>query len=59
MFKVQNVKTKKFAKDAITGKVKFFDTHDAAQKWADSSERYSNIGATAFNSTRPSKYTVV
>lgn len=59
MFKVQNSKTKKFVKDAITGKIKLFGTMKEAEASAKSSEYYSNVKATAWNSIRAAKYIVV
>lgn len=59
MFKVQNVRTKKFLKDAITTKVIQFSTKEEAQLMANSSEYYSKTDATAFNNIRSSKYIVV
>lgn len=59
MFKVQNTKTKKFLKDAVSGKVWLFDSIEAATMNCKSAEYYSTMNASAFNSVRAAKYIVV
>jgi hypothetical protein len=55
---IKNAKTGKTVKDAISGKQIQFETEQDARTFADSMERNSVLGATAFNSTRPTKYVV-
>ena len=59
MFKVQNAKTGKFVKDACAGKVFQFSTKEAAEKFASSMMVNSINGATAWNTTRATKFVVV
>lgn len=59
MYQVQNTKTGKFLKDAITCKPHQFADIEHAQKWADDAHRNSVLNATAWNSTRPTKYAVI
>jgi hypothetical protein len=59
MFKVQDVKTKKFMKNKIDMKEMIFLTASHAQKWADTATENSYKDATAWNSVRPTKFVVV
>ena len=59
MYQVINTKNKKPVRDAISCKPRTFETHESAQHLADSMTRDSRLYGTAWNSVRPTKYTVV
>ena len=59
MFKIKNCRNGKFIRDAITGKIRAFETAESAQYLADSLRRSSVLDATAWNSVRPSNYEVL
>jgi hypothetical protein len=58
-YQLKNATNGKTVKDAISGKPKVFDDLETAQHWASNLERRSRLDATAWNSTRPSKYEVI
>ena len=58
-FKVKNLRTGKFLRDAITKKDAVFQDQEHAQKIADNSERDSHLDAKATNNVRLSKFAVV
>lgn len=59
MFKIQNSKSGKIVRDAITCRPRLFETEEQARYLADCLERNSTDRATAWNSIRTTKYTVI
>ena len=59
MFKVQNLTTGKFLKDAISGKAMVFATMEDAEHCAAACHRDSVLSATAWNSKRGFKYAII
>jgi predicted DNA-binding protein len=58
MYRVKNLRTRKYIKDGITGKTKYYTDRETAERQAKAFERGSILDATAWNNIRPSKYAV-
>lgn len=59
MFKIQNAVSKRFVRDMISGKTRFFDSREDAKAFAESIHRDSVLSATAWNSKRGFSYQIV